>query len=256
MGANVAAYRKQGFLLLEGLFGSGELSAATAWLDGVESFRGPQVGVTDGGEVQSVYGVHELEPRVLDLVRSEKLRPVLTELLGGSFYLYQSQLHLKPASSSTLDWHQDFRAYHDYDGLPRPDGAIVGIFLDPISEDMAPVRVIPRSHRFGLLEAELATPVPQRGPTGVAAAGDREPKMAYRIPEPAMRTLFQEDSIVPLVGAAGTVFICDMCLVHSSDLNHTGRRRGILYTNVARVGVTPSKLDRPPFVVARDYDEL
>jgi ectoine hydroxylase len=256
MDAQAAAYRDRGYLLLNGLFEPTELDAVRSWVDGVESVRGQQVGVTDGGEVQSVYGIHEMEPRILDFVRSPRLHSVLTALLGGPFYLYQSQLHLKPRSSHLLDWHQDFCAYHDYDGLPTPDGAVVGIFVDAISEDMGAVRVIPGSHRFGLLEAELGSPVPRSGPTGAQVSGDGQPKMAYRIPPSAMETLFHHDEVVSLVGGAGTVFICDLCLVHCSETNATGRRRAILYTNVVRTGVTPQVLSRPPFVVARSYEEL
>lgn len=255
MDAEVTTYWEQGFLLLNSLFDEGGLSAARSWTDSAETLRGSEVGITDGGDVQSVYGVHLIEAWVLEFVRSKKLRPLLTALLGGPFYLYQSQLHLKPGSSVLLDWHQDFRAYHDYDGLPTPDGAVVGTFIDDISIDMGPVQVIPRSHRFGLLEAELATAVPRQGPTGTPTEGDK-PKLAYRIPPSTMAELFHDNPRVPLVGGAGTVFICHLNLVHCSELNGTGRRRGILYTNVVRTGVVPQTLTRPPYVVARDYHQV
>jgi ectoine hydroxylase len=249
-------YDEHGFLMLKGLISATKLEQLRSRVVDEADPRSPGAVVTDSGELQAIYGVHLIESAVIDLLRTPAINALLQSIVGGAFYLYQSQLHLKPASSLPLDWHQDFRAYHDYDGLPAPDGAIVATFLDSIMADMGAVQVIPGSHRRGLLPAEMTAIVPEQGPSGGTRASHGQHKTKYEISDRVLSDFFQDYEVHPLTGDAGSIFVCHPCLVHGSGINRTGRRRAILYTNVFRCGVTPQNFSRPTSVVTRNFDPI
>lgn len=244
-------YRDKGFVLLENFLPPSHLSLLRDWLVHADSITGPSVVTTAHGELQAVYGAHLLNPAVARIPAYPPLHQLLREFIGDDFYLYQTQVHLKPLSSSTLDWHQDFRAYHDYDGLAEPCGAIVGTFLDDICSEMAPVEVIPGSHKKGLLHSAHDSAVPAKGPS----AG-REGRMKFRVGHSELTTAFGEFGTVQLTGCAGSIFICHPCLVHRSGTNSSGRRRAIVYTNVFGVKAIPTDYGRPECVVARDHSPI
>lgn len=244
-------YRDKGFVLLENFLPPSQLSSLRDWLVHANSTIGSSVVTTAHGELQAIYGAHLLNPAIAQIPAYPPLHQLLREFIDDDFYLYQTQLHLKPRSSLILDWHQDFRAYHDYDGLAEPDGAIVGTFLDDICSEMAPVEVILGSHKHGLLHSEHDLVVPARGPSG---GGEGSKK--FRIGHSELTTAFGEFETVQLTGCAGSIFICHPCLVHRSGTNASGRRRAIMYTNVFGVKAIPTNYGRPECVVARDHSPI
>lgn len=248
-------FAEEGFLFLNGIISSTQLQVIDDWLEANREFFGDEAVRTNEHDLQAIYGIHRLVPEVLGVLRHPVLQRTIATLLGSRVYLYQSQLHLKPRSSAVLDWHQDFRTYHEIDGLPTPHGLIIGTFLDAIFSDMAPVEIVRGSHAKGLLASRLSLSVPATGPSGIGSARRGESRK-YGVSE----ALLEKETAYPetekLTGARGSVFLLHPCLVHRSATNRTGRRRAILYTNVFACGNTPQHSVRPECVVARDFSPV
>lgn len=253
--ADTSNFAENGFVFLEGIVSPEELGEIEDWLNANHGFAGEEAVRTSAGELQAVYGLHRLVPQSLAVLRNPRVQRTIAELLGESVYLYQSQLHLKPSSSTPLEWHQDYRTYREIDGLPRPDGLVIGTFLDSISTDMAPVELVRGSHAKALLVSELSVGVPDTGPSAIGKPqGGGQKKYGVPVSILEQETAYPETEV--LVGAHGSVFFLHPCLVHRSATNRTGRRRAIFYTNVFVCGNTPRSSRRPECVVARNFDPV
>ena len=141
--------------------------------------------------------------------------------------------------------HQDFGTYHRVDGLPRPDGIMIGVFLNDINPCNAPVLGIPASHVKGIVSEAALDPTSE----------DFEHVSRYRydiMPE-TVASLTEEFGVEPIMGAAGSVLLMDMTVVHGSTVNMTPLRRVILYLNVSTVDNRGESYERPEYYAARDF---
>src|ERR1700719_2931159 len=147
-------FRNFGFLLLPEVLNKSQCTSLNGLVTELMRHCGPEVARTTAGEVLSVFGIHLLEPSLLEIVSESALLRFVQALVGTPVYIYQSQLHLKPLSSPPLRWHQDFNAFARFDGLPEPKGVSLSYFVNEVTEHNAPIVAIPSSHRAGLLPAE------------------------------------------------------------------------------------------------------
>ena len=76
-----------------------------------------------------------------------------------------TSLALSPSHELDAAWlihSQDFGTYHRVDMLPEPDGIMMAVFIDDVSELNAPLLAVPGSHNEGLVPL-----VYRPGPDGV-----------------------------------------------------------------------------------------
>ena len=84
----------------------------------------------------------------------------------------------------------------------------------------------------------------------------RWPPYSHDIPREKIAELVAENGIEPIVGAAGSVLLMDMTVVHGSSVNITPLRRVILYLNVSSVDNRGETYERPEYYAARDFSPL
>lgn len=147
-------YRREGWLLVEGVLSGDELTefdqvirnVAAAAFDGGNVAPYVEVEPGDAGSDPAVrrildpYARHEAfrsiahDPRIVDRVES---------LLGADLDLQHSKLNCKPARvGSPVEWHQDLAYYpHTNDGV-----LAVLIYLDDATENNGCLQVLPRQH--------------------------------------------------------------------------------------------------------------
>jgi ectoine hydroxylase-related dioxygenase (phytanoyl-CoA dioxygenase family) len=190
--AQVDAYRRDGFLVVERV-----LDAAT-----LSEIRQVVAGLVEGArEVEAHTDVYDLEPghsraeprvrriktphkvhAVFDrVVRSAPVIEICRALVGGDLRMHNSKLNMKSAQyGSPVEWHQDWAFYpHTNDDI-----LAIGVLLDDTTEANGPLLCVPGSHLGPVyshhgadghfcgavdpaeIEADIARAVPMMGPAG------------------------------------------------------------------------------------------
>ena len=223
----VAAYREQGFLLVEGVFSAPELDeirGVTAdLLDVAEA-------VTASNEIYDIGPGHRAgDPKVRRIkdpqrrhpvyaaaARSERLLGVLSDLLGPAIRFDHGKLNFKPPrGGAAIEWHQDWAFYpHTNDDL-----LAVGILLEDCGPEDGPLMVVPGSHRGPVYDHH-------DGGTFVGALDPRE--IAGGL-----------DEAVALTGPAGSCTIHHVRTVHGSTENRGSGSRPLLLFSYAAVDAWP-----------------
>lgn len=220
-------YRARGYLLLDGL-----LDAATvAKLRGhiatlLEGARGLAANDEvydledshrpDAPRVRRVKQPHLRHPFFDALLRSDTVLDPIRQLIGPSIRRQSSKLNLKAAGyGAPVEWHQDWAFYpHTNDDI-----LAIGIYVNDVDADNGPLMVVPGSHR-GPVHDHHSNGV-FCGAIDVGAAG------------------VDLSTAEPLMGPAGSMTIHHVRAVHGSDLNRSGRDRGLLLCELAAADAWP-----------------
>ncbi len=246
--AQVHEYAERGFVLVPGLLSAPELQVLDQAVAEVTQRDGPQRMIEKDGSPHVVYGMHRLDDRFRALSRHPQLVGYAEELLGSPFYVHQSRVNVKQYGGSIVDWHQDYGTYHRVDGVPRPDGIMISVFLDDINNCNAPLMVVPGSHKEGLVSEARQNP----------DAEDHEgaARFRYDISRETMARLVDTYGLETVTGPAGSVLYLNMQVVHGSTVNITPMRRVILYLNVCSVDNRGEAFVRPEYLAARDFSAV
>ena len=246
--AQVSAYRDRGFVLIPGLFDDAELGVLNDAVADLGRHDGPEVMREADGRPHVVYGMHRLDDRMAALARHPSIVGIATELIGKPIYVHQSRVNVKQYKGAVVDWHQDFGTYHRVDGVPRPDGIMISIFLDDISELNAPLLVVPGTHHAGIVSEARVNPD--------AEDASRAAKYRYDISEERLGGLVARHGLESVTGPRGSVLFLHMNVVHGSTVNITPFRRIILYLNVCATDNQGTSFTRPEYLAARDFNAI
>ena len=147
-------YEQQGFVVVNELFEKGEVAEFQRVTNElVEQSKSHQKSDTKfdleqdhsaaSPRVQRIKVPHKQSEVFSRAVRNPKMLRVLKILLGEHVRFRNSKLNIKAAhGGSAVDWHQDWAFYPH----TNPDLLAVGIMIDDIDEDNAPLMVVPQSH--------------------------------------------------------------------------------------------------------------
>lgn len=227
----VAAYRRDGYAVVRGLFSQEEAAAIAAAAEQVRregvahgrSFRhgnlfynvapGP-----DGAPVVRMAQWPAYHQPVLNAVRLDpRIARLLEPLLGRDLKQIINQLHWKaPGAMGDFAWHQDSR-FRKPDHAFRNLGASyvqTGLALDPHRPESGCLRFLPGSHRAGHLGLD--------GPSEVLGAAMADAVLEAAGLDPA--------ATVDLVLDPGDLALWSPYLVHGSGENRSDHRRR-LYIN-------------------------
>jgi ectoine hydroxylase len=241
-------YRDKGWLVLPALLDNTEVAVLNDAVATVTEYDGPEVARENSGAPHVVYGMHLLDERFRMLARHPALVAAAKGILGKGFFVHQSRVNVKQTNGSIVKWHQDFGTYHRVDGLPRPDGIMIGVFLDEINPCNAPLLAIPGSHKRGIVSEAALDP----------SSDDFENVSRYRydISPDTITNLTDQFGMEAIMGPPGSVVFMDMTVVHGSTVNITPLRRVILYLNVSAVDNCGETYERPEYYAARDFSAI
>lgn len=150
--AQVARYREQGFLALDGFFGPDE---AAEWAAECERlWRLPGVVHRDNlrthvlasdKEMDRLDPVIDLSPVLGDVARSRRIAAVAGRLLGDEPLLFKDKLIFKPPGTAGYKTHQDYAYWH---WLPAPPDALLTVMVavDAAAEGNGAVEFVPGLH--------------------------------------------------------------------------------------------------------------
>src|SRR5215469_2822332 len=214
--AHLAAYRRDGFIVLPEIFSPEDVEALRRVTD--EFVRDTRA-VTANDDIYDLEDTHSAaEPRVRRIktphlhhpeyaraARHPKIVEVLREL-WGSVRLDTGKLNMKSAGyGAPVEWHQDWAFYpHTNDDL-----AAVGIMLDDCDSENGPMMVIPGSHKGPIHD--------HHGPDG-RFCGAIDPEACG----------LDLSRAVPCLGKAGSITIHHVRAVHGSATNFSERPRRFL----------------------------
>ena len=214
--AHLAAYRRDGFIVLPEVFSPADVKALRRVTD--EFVRDARA-VTANDDIYDLEDSHSAaEPRVRRIktphlhdpeyarvARHPKIVEVLADLWGTVRY-DTGKLNMKSAGyGAPIEWHQDWAFYPH----TNEDLAAVGIMLDDCEMDNGPMMVIPGSHLGPIHD--------HHGPDGrFCGAID---------PEAGGLDLSQA---VPCLGKAGSITVHHVRAVHGSATNFSGKSRRFL----------------------------
>ena len=241
-------YKEKGWTVIPSMLDKNEVSVLNDAVDALTHYEGPEVARDSSGAQAVVYGMHLLDDRMAMLVRHPDLVAAVEQVLGKQFFVHQSRVNIKQTDGSIVKWHQDFGTYHRVDGLPKPEGIMIGVFLDNIDACNAPVMAIPGSHKSGILSDAALDPGSEDFET--------VSKFRYDISPETLSDLAHKHGIEPILGPAGSVLLMDMTVVHGSTVNITPLRRVILYLNVSTVDNRGETYERPEWYAARDFSPV
>lgn len=243
--AHVAAFERDGFLLLEGQFSDAELAGCRDASDRMIELsvnstlalgrRHPRLDakVHDDGRVtiRKLQPVNDLDSRIAAISADERLLGPLRQLMDDEPVLMEEKLNPKhTVDTRGLDLGllahssfnrevgmEGFHLHHDW-GYYRQQGYPENTLSSAVVIDdcagRGPLRVIPGSH---LVDAPLVDDDPQSG-SGVVVDG-----------------FFSPDDLVPLDAPAGSVLLFHAKLVHDSEPNRSGLpRRVMIYSHYPR----------------------
>ena len=168
-----ATVEREGFAIVPGVIGEGEIERAVRALRRAEHFAGAR---RHGGGLYAIRNLLDIVPELRELIDSTRVRALAAQVLGAQGFVVRSILFDKtPEANWKVAWHQDLsiavRARRDAEGFGawsekagvahvQPPAAIlermltVRLHLDASDEANAPLRVVPGSHLRGRLSAE------------------------------------------------------------------------------------------------------
>lgn len=217
-------FREQGYLVVDGVFTATEVDAFQRACDAIlvqahgltASTDRLKMKVFDDSTtvVQQVGDPHEMSGVWLDLVKDTRLLDMVEALLGPNLMVYYSQLMMKaPRQGFTAPWHQDFAFFPH----GRAELLACTVALDDATVDNGCIRVIPGSHKLGLINHY-----------------DRDGVFTGIVQD---QRYFDEHTEVALPAKAGSVIFWHSLTLHASHPNRTEKPRRALvieYKNPAQ----------------------
>ena len=226
--AQVAAYRRDGFIVVEDVLDADRLAAiratvarlvaGAAAVDAHDDVYDLEPGHTRAApRVRRIKAPHKVDPVFDAVIRDPNVIAILQALLGPDLRLHGSKLNMKsPEYGSPVEWHQDWAFYpHTNDDL-----LAVGVMLDDMDLENGPLLVTPGSH--------LGPVFSHHGEDGRFCGAVDPTEIGKEI-----------ESAVPLRGRAGAMSFHHVRALHGSAQNVSKRSRNLLLFEVAAADAWP-----------------
>ena len=209
-GAEIARYNEAGFLTAQWRLPEDLLKRVRGTvgrlIDANPDIRPEQLAVphVPGGAGGNIRSDPALRGELLSYAHAPEILDCLEQLIGPDIMLWSSQVfHKPPSDGMAVPWHQD----GEYWPLRPHANCTVWIALDPSTRANGCLRVIPGSHRNGLLPHSRS----ENTDLALDAAID-------------LSTL-DESSAIDVALQPGEISFHDVFLVHGSEANHSPNPR-------------------------------
>lgn len=192
------SYRENGYLIgLEPIFTPEEMVKLNEELTELASHLEPDE------KMQHIREWHMSSKWLYDVCTHPQILAYVEGILGPNFYMWGSQFFAKPPRTpDTVAWHQD--AY--YWPLAPHNSVTVWLAFTDVDEENGAMKVIPRTHRAGLLKHKNVS---------------SDSVLALELEEGT----FDERDAKSLLLKAGQLSLHDDNIVHGSPANHSDRWR-------------------------------
>jgi phytanoyl-CoA hydroxylase len=223
----IRAYRQNGFIVLPNFF-AGEVILEV--LEDISNLLNNSRNVhthdktfdlypdhsADVPKVRRIKQPHAVSKIVREVLKDEKLRGVICQLLGPDVRIRSSKVNLKRASDGpAIEWHQDW-AYcpHTNDDL-----LAISVMLDPCTLHNGPLQIIPGTHLEKIFDHHSE---------GIFCGG---------IDATLLRN--HADKAVSCIGDQGTIVVHHVRSVHGSAANRSLQSRRLLIFELVSADAWP-----------------
>ncbi|MGX9936829.1 ectoine hydroxylase [Advenella kashmirensis] len=253
----IAAYERDGFLVLDSLFSEQEVKVLmdeVLAMTNNSKIASSDEAITEPGSnaVRSIFKVHALNKVIDRLSRDPRLIHVARQILGSEVYLHQSRANLKPGfKGKEFYWHSDFETWHTEDGMPHMRALSCSVLLTDNNECNGPLMVVPGSHRQF---------ISCRGVTPDENYKKSLKAQEYGVPDPlSLELLAEQGGIKAITGKAGSVVFFDCNTMHGSNGNISPWPRANVFMvynsventlNAPKYGLAP----RPEYIATRAFE--
>ncbi|MFA7431380.1 MAG: phytanoyl-CoA dioxygenase family protein [Rhodospirillaceae bacterium] len=202
----VTEFWSNGFGVIRNVFGEDEVAALREACEAPAIVR-EQLQRRSAEKVTHVMEATVRSPRFADVAVDDRLTEPLSRLIGNDIQLLHSKLTSKPlkAERGYFPWHQDLPFWVH----TNTDLVAACIAIDPLTEENGCLRMIPGSHKWGLLDHTSE---------GFFAGHC----------EALAQVMDATAQAVPLVLAPGDVSFHHCLTIHGSNENVAGRPRRML----------------------------
>ena len=206
-------YRQEGYLVYPTLFGQDHIDRLRMRMDDIAEGRAPDfpqsnIEFEPGSGRRSIRKINrcaENDPVFFEHAGNDAILDIVEELIGPDIKLFASQCFMKPPGGVEKPWHQDSA----YFSIEPTNLVTCWLALDDVTLENGCLRVIPGSHREGLVEHD-----PWQ-------LGDREDKQVGE-------DRLDRDREKPIVMPAGGCSFHHSVLLHRSGPNRSDQpRRGL-----------------------------
>jgi ectoine hydroxylase-related dioxygenase (phytanoyl-CoA dioxygenase family) len=152
--AELAAWQRDGYLLLRRLFDGDEMANLLRYAKSDSALMAGSTARLDsaGNQTKLTLWNHAGDDLYSMFSRSPRIVDRMEQLLGGEVYHYHTKMMLKePFVGGAWEWHQDYGYWYD-NGCLWPDMASCLIAVDRSTKENGCLQVIPGSHRLGRLD--------------------------------------------------------------------------------------------------------
>jgi ectoine hydroxylase len=252
----VAAFDRDGVLLLEDVFTADEIAGFRGRLDELAAdprVRADERTITEleTDDVRSIFEIHRTDELFATLAADPRVADVARQLLASEVYIHQSRINVKPGfAGDGFWWHSDFETWHAEDGMPRMRCLSASITLTDNYPFNGPLMVIPGSQR------DFVTTVGETPDDHYKASLKRQ---EIGVPDhDSLRELVaRHGEIRQLTGRAGSVVFFDCNIMHGSASNISPYPRSnvfLVFNSVENAVEDPfaAGSPRPEFIAARE----
>lgn len=248
-----AAFERDGFVVLEGLFSNSEIGLLQTELerlrvDQSSLDRETVIREPSDEEIRSIFAIHRQSRVFRRLAHEKRLVDIARHILADDVYIHQSRLNHKPGfRGKEFYWHSDFETWHVEDGMADMRAISVSVLLTDNRSVNGPLMLMPGSHRH------FVTCI---GETPENHFRTSLRKQEYGVPDDESLTRLAEGGIAAPTGPAGTVVVFDCNTMHGSNGNITPMPRAnafLVYNAMSNAIGTPfgPKRPRPDYIAAR-----
>jgi ectoine hydroxylase len=187
--------------------------------------------------VRRIKQPHRHSQILKELMHSDSILAPVRDLLGaaakGNVRLQATKCNIKAANyGAAVEWHQDW-AYYPY---TNDDILAVGILLEDVTLENAPLQVFPRTHTGPIYDHHHQTEGYFVGAMDLKASG------------------LDLQNAVSLVGPAGTITLHHVRLVHGSALNTSGKDRRMVFLELLSADAFPIAGSRGEFSIFLEFE--
>ncbi len=241
--AALADFKTKGFVFLPELFSREEAALLLDEAKAIYATDREEVWRESSGVARTAFAAHTYNEAHRRLGAHPRLLDPVMQILEEQVYMHQYKINAKAAFDGDVwQWHQDYGTWRRDDEMPEARAMNLAVFLDEVNEFNAPLMIIPKSHKLGVLEAghDLKT----------------TSYPLWTLDNDKIAELVADGGIVAPKGPPGCGFFFHGTLVHGSTANMSPWDRLIVYVSYNNVDNHIRKFQRPEYIAHRDFTPL
>ena len=239
----LARFDDEGYLFIPSVFNPREVSVLMRAAAEVYAMDRKEVWRESSGAARTAFAAHRYHEAFRRLGRHPRLIEPVMQILGGPVYMHQYKVNAKAAFDGEVwQWHQDYGTWRRDDEMPEPRAMNVAVFVDEVSAANGPLLFIPRSHKYGVIEAghDLET----------------TSYPLWTLGREKVSELAEHGGCVAPTGPAGSLLLFSSMMVHASPPNISPFGRTIVYLSLCHVENHIRRFRRAEWIAHRDFDPI